>query len=96
MTAQSPSLTEIATRISRHLLRFAADPAITEKEWTDRKGEAHKLVLYWSPSAYRGGSRCMVRYVAYQLIASLTKAQAERYLAWLDAGNVGRHYDMED
>lgn len=87
------TLTDIALRIQAHLRRFAADPAIADREWTDGQGQVRKTALYWSPNAYRGGSRCMVRYVAYQLTSSLTREEAERYLAWLDAGNVGRHYE---
>ena len=34
-------------------------------------------------------------YVSYQGEASLKKAEAEAYLAWLDAGNVGRHYEQQ-
>lgn len=87
------TLTEIASRIQAHLNRFENDPTIASKEWTDSKGEVRQLTLFWETRAYRGGSRCVVRYVGYQHASSLTKDEAERYLDWLNAGNVGRHHE---
>lgn len=89
-----PSLTEVANRIAKHLTRFAAQKAIAEKEWTDSHGDTRKLTMFWRPGAYRAGSRVKVRYVSYQYESSLTRDEAINYLAWLDAGNVGRHYEL--
>lgn len=50
--------------------------------------------------ALQSMSGIMVR-VAYdaagwgRMESRLTVADAETYLAWLDAGNVGRHWEME-
>jgi hypothetical protein len=85
--------TEIAASISKYIDRFGSDPKIARKTWTDGNGVDRELSLYWHGHAWRGGSRVMVRYVSYQSASSLTKEEAEQYLAWLDAGNVGRHYE---
>lgn len=87
------TVTEIAQAIHRHLSRFAADPKIASSKWTDTKGVEREISLYWHPNCSRGGACVMVRYVSYQFTSSLTKAEAEKYLAWLDAGNIGRHYE---
>ena len=36
--------------------------------------------------------RVWIIYVAYQGVSYLSIEDAETYLAWLDAGNVGRHF----
>lgn len=87
------TLSETAMRINEHLTRFARTPAIASKKWIDGKGEERDLSLYWNPICFRAGPRAKVRYVSYQDESSLTKDEAERYLEWLNAGNVGRHYD---
>ena len=79
------TLTELASRIAAHLKRFERDPEINEQRGHGRP--------YYHAGAYRGGSRVMVSYVTYQGRSSLKRDEAERYLAWLDAGNVGRHYE---
>jgi hypothetical protein len=88
-------LTDTALSISRHLQRFANDKSIAEKLWTDGNGQDHALTLYWGPVCYRAGSRAKVKYVAYQYESSLTKSEAEEYLAWLNAGNIGTHRDVK-
>jgi hypothetical protein len=75
---------EIADKIRAHLKRFEADPAINEK----RRG----LSSYWTAGAGASGRYVYVQYIAYQGSTALSKADALAYLAWLDAGNVGRHY----
>ena len=90
---KGPKLAEIATRIHAHLKRFEADPKINRYKDADR----HQRGLhpfYWS-GAYVGGSRVGVRYISYQGATCLTKQEALGYLAWLDAGNVGKHNDMK-
>jgi len=47
---------------------------------------------YGAGAWYSGGSKLGVRYISYQSQTFLTRSEAEAYLAWLDAGNVGRHY----
>ena len=80
-------LADIAYRINAHLKRFEADPKINRR---DDGG-----VRYWVPYSWHAGSYVGVRYVNYQGDYFLTKAEALRYLAWLNAGNVGTHYKME-
>jgi len=93
MTART--LTEIARAIYEHLQRFAADPKLNQTEWVDGNGQKRSTTLYWHPYAGRGGSRVSVRYVSFQGTTTLTRAEAEAYLTWLDAGNVGRHWDQQ-
>lgn len=87
------TLTETAKAIDAHLERFARTPEIATRKMTDGKGVERVVSLFWNPICYRGGPRAKIRYVSYQYESSLTKAEAERYLAWLNAGNVGRHYE---
>jgi hypothetical protein len=75
---------EIALRIRAHLKRFASDPAIS-------KGEDGRT-LYWNAGATASGRWIYVQYIAYQGSRNLSKNDALKYLEWLDAGNVGRHY----
>ena len=80
-------LDEIARRISGHLRRFEKDPKINARD------SKYGTTAYYHAGAFRSGSRVGVRYVSYQLLRYLTKAEALRYLAWLDAGNVGKHFE---
>ena len=89
------TLTETANAIATHLIRFSRTPSSASKTWIDSAGTERELTLFWYPVCYRAGPRVKVKYVSYQYESSLTKAEAEQYLAWLDAGNVGRHYDAK-
>ncbi len=75
-------LEESAQRILAHLQRFEADPTIDAR-----------AASYYCVNAYVAGSRIGVTYVSFQGRSCLTKAEALAYLAWLDAGHVGRHYE---
>lgn len=86
MSLPTPKLEEIANRIHSHLLRFAADPAISHK---------NNLTRFWLPVAWHSGRYVGVCYVKYQSSNFLTKPQALGYLKWLDAGNVGRHFKWQ-
>lgn len=79
---------EIADAIHLHLRRFERDPKINP---IDPKYKTRPY--YMAGAGATGNGRVWVRYVAYQLTSYLTRADAARYLAWLDAGNVGRHCD---
>lgn len=79
-------LAEIASRINAHLKRFEKDPVINA---TDERG----LRDYHWATAYSSGRTVCVRYISYQGRTCLTKTQAGIYLEWLDAGNVGRHWE---
>lgn len=85
------TLSELATRISAHLKCFENDPEINKREAPNR------LLPYWHARAYGNGTRGIrVRYISFQNGSRLTRAEAARYLAWLDAGNIGKHYAMPD
>lgn len=86
--AKAPNMKELAARIDAHLKRFEADPEINKP----RRDGTHP---YYQCGAWSAGRWLNVLYVDYQGTTSLTRTQAEQYLAWLDAGNVGRHWDAE-
>lgn len=89
------SKTEIARdlglKINRHLQRFSRDPQISLGKRYDEEAKA------WMPGDYYGAHsrgdrhRVWIIYVAYQESSYLEIAVAQKYLEWLDAGNVGRH-----
>lgn len=90
--ARKPSRSkEVGALINAHLKRFEADPEINQYS-DDRKGRLHP---YWNASASARGGRVFVVYISYQGSTSLTLAEAEAYLAWLDAGNEGRHFEQQ-
>ena len=82
-------LKDIAARIDAHLKRFEADPAINVK----RERRLGGLRPYWNPGAGVCGRYVGVTYIRFQGTRCLPKTDALRYLAWLDAGGVGRHYE---
>jgi hypothetical protein len=79
------ALTEIARRIDAYLKRFEADPAINIL--TCRR----YIHPYWKAGAYQTGRYVGIKYVSFQGAFNLTREEAEKYLDWLDAGNIGRH-----
>lgn len=83
-------LEKIAARINEHLVRFENDPLINRRPFFDGA-----LLPYYCAGAVRAGNYVDVRYVSFQLTSRMRKAEAEAYLAWLDAGNVGTHYAYE-
>lgn len=73
-------LKEIAEKINAHLKRIEAKQDKTaQNKWC-------------SAGAGQSGSKVFVVYVSYQGKTCLTTREAEAYLAWLDAGNAGPHY----
>ena len=80
-------LTEIANRINKHLKRFEADPIVNAKN--DRG-----LMPYYFAQAYSVGRWVNIVYIAYHGANHLSREEAEQYLAWLDAGNVGTHFNQ--
>ena len=85
-----PKLGEIAERIAAHLARFEADAALCETQNID----GPRGRLYQSPDARKAGSSLYVKYAPCK-DDNITKATALGYLAWLDAGGVGRHWEWE-
>lgn len=88
-------LDEIANRISAHLSRFEADRdgINANRVRTNARGQESRLPPYFNAGAGASGRYVYVRYISYQGVSHITKDEALRYLAWLDAGNVGRHYE---
>jgi hypothetical protein len=91
-----PSLTEIAERIDAHLRRMACDPEFNKEQFwyseKTRRRESMGRPLYGA-RARRTGNRVSVMYVSYQGTSKLARADALAYLAWLDAGNRGKHFE---
>ena len=83
-------LAEIAERIHAHLKRFEKDPKINPARASHGNTRA-----YYCSFASASGRYVYVTYITYQGHSALPKADAEAYLAWLDAGNVGRHYEQQ-
>lgn len=79
-------LKEIASRIDAHLKRFEADKTINQPKAENR------LSPYYRAGAYTAGIFVYVVYVCFQTSTAFKKKDALRYLNWLDAGNVGRHF----
>lgn len=79
-------LAEIAARITVHLERFETDSTI------NMVNPKTNLRPYYCASVGVSGTRVFVGYVAYQGQSSLKKDEAIKYLEWLDAGNVGKHW----
>lgn len=80
------TLEEIADRIDRHLKRI-------EREHNEPRGTRGELSKYFLASAVRFGAYVHVTYVNYQGGTNLTRAEALHYLAALDRGFVGTHYE---
>jgi hypothetical protein len=86
----APKLGEVADRIYSHLKRIESDPILNP-----RIGGKNGTPVYWNVNARAAGSRVGITYVSYQGERTLTKQEALAYLAWLDAGNVGKHWKVE-
>jgi hypothetical protein len=80
---------EIGQQINAHLKRFEADPKIN----VDRSPEKRGLFPYFRAGASGHRAHVYVSYISYQGQSTLKRADALKYLAWLDAGNVGRHFE---
>jgi hypothetical protein len=85
------TVNEIGKKIHAHLKRFERDPVINV-----RKSVEYGTVPYYNVYA-RGsgktGKYVYITYISYQGHVRLSRDDAEKYLAWLEAGNVGRHFE---
>jgi|694.fasta_scaffold00460_36 hypothetical protein len=79
-------LQEIADKIKDHLKRFESDKTINAAK------DGRSISPYYNAWATRSGRYVRVTYVSFQGSSSLSKAEAEAYLEWLNAGNIGKHY----
>lgn len=83
-------LEKLAARIGEHLEAFEADPEINKL--VSAEGTRKR---FYSAGAINRGRFVYVTYITYQGSTALSKKEAEAYLAWLDAGNVGRHFEQQ-
>ena len=86
------TLAQIAAQIDTHLKRFERDPKINKVDKKKRSG----LHPFYYAGAWAGGRWVYVKYIDFQGSSNLSRAEALAYLAWLDAGNVGQHYEMKN
>jgi len=89
---------EIAQKINAHLQRFEKSPKLNPGERYDQKTKKWKrdpsgLRNYYGAHARGDRHRVWIVYITYQGGRHLSIEDAQKYLAWLDAGNVGRHYE---
>jgi hypothetical protein len=86
---------EVAPLINAHLKRIEADPKLNPETFyksarTGKRESAGRQ--FYSAGAYASGGWVRIKYVIYQGATNLRAPEAERYLVWLDAGNVGTHW----
>jgi hypothetical protein len=81
-------MADLAKAIAKHLRRFEADPKVNVP-----KNGGQLRPFYLARAWYPGGRYVGVGYISFQPGTFLDREQAARYLAWLDAGNVGKHWD---
>lgn len=81
-------LNDIALRLTAHLKRIEADPALNKAR------PVSGFRMLYDATVRNAGSCLMVTY-ATNVEHRLTKTEALAYLAWLDAGNVGTHYTQQ-
>jgi hypothetical protein len=82
-------LAEIAAKINAHLKRLEAD------EGYNVTNPQYGTSPLWNSGSYDAGRYVSIVYVSYQRRSNFSKDRALKYLAWLDAGNKGKHYDAE-
>lgn len=101
-SVKSPTKTEIAAAISQkidvHLKRIENDPTLNPSRRLDKDQKTWVPDERGTRAFYGAGSsgdryRVWVIYVTYQGGSYMAIEDAEKYLAWLDAGNVGRHFE---
>lgn len=90
--ARKPRSREVAEKINEYLHRFEHNPEINFRRRYDPSGTG---AYFCAQATHTGNGRVLVRYVDYQGSTTMSLAEAEAYLAWLDAGNVGTHYEQQ-
>lgn len=92
---------ELWQRIDEHLKRIEKDPVTNPgkrfdkqlKKWVSDEGGCHD---YFGARAHGDRHRVWVNYITYQGGTHLSIEEAQKYLAWLDAGNVGHHLALKE
>ena len=92
MPRKPPRSQVVAEAIARHLKRFESDTDGVNAlvQWT----EGLRFRPFADPEACASGGRVLVTY-DQRRSSTLTLVEAEGYLAWLDAGNVGKHHEWK-
>lgn len=101
-SAKAPRKAEIAAalgqKINEHLQRIENDPVLNPSRRLDK--EQNKWVpdergvrRFYGARAKGDRHRVWVIYINYQEGSYMSIEDAMAYLAWLDAGNVGRHFE---
>jgi hypothetical protein len=80
----------LAREIGQYLRRFERDPKIN----IDRSEHKTGMHDYFGAGARDTGQRVGIVYISYQGTHLLTREEAQAYLRWLRAGNVGRHHEV--
>lgn len=86
--ARKLTVDEIADRIDEYFQEFERDPKLNIIRGTNRK-------RFFNACSWASGRWVYVRYIGYHVAHNITKAEAEKYLAWLDNGNVGKHTEVK-
>lgn len=82
-------INELAEKIDVHLKRFERDPEINAPHPKYKTSSYYRAYA----SGYRG--KVTVCYISFQGQSRLTLEEAEAYLVWLNAGNVGQHHKQQ-
>lgn len=81
------SMAKLADRIHAHLKRLEAD-----KSFNRPLASTGLSPLYFSGCHYTAGRYAVITYIVFQGHSHLDRGQAERYLAYLDAGGTDKHH----
>lgn len=89
---------ELGQKIDRHLKRIERDPKLNPGRRFDKEKDAWipdemGVRDYYGANAHGDRHRVRISYITYQAASFLPIEDAEKYLAWLDAGNVGSHHE---
>lgn len=87
---------DVALKINAHLQRIERSPTLNPRRRSDQDSDALGTYSYFDAGATGVRHRVWIRYVSYQGGSYLSIEVAQKYLAWLDAGHVGRHYEVLD
>ena len=83
---------QLAELIDAHLKRFEKDPVLNKYE-AKHPASGQELRPYWNAGCWASGRHIRVMYISYQGSSVIPRADAAIYLAMLDAGYVGRHFE---
>ena len=88
---------ELAEKIDVYLKRFERSATLNPGKRYDKARQAWVpdamgVRDFYGAHAWGDRHRVGIKYVSYQGGSHLSTDEATLYLAWLEAGNVGRHY----